>query len=55
MRHQYFSKHALVVLLKNKKAIKFTNTFQKHLNESNHILNKLWVDHCSLFYNRLIK
>ena len=38
-----FSKHAWVILLKDKKGITITNAFQKVLDESNLKPNKMWV------------
>ena len=38
-----FSKHAWIILLKDKKGITITNAFQKVLDESNHKPNKMWV------------
>lgn len=32
-----------------------TRAFQKTLDKSNHIINKIWVDKDSEFYNRLLK
>ena len=45
-----FSKYVLVILLKDKKGITVTNTFQKTLKESNRKPSKLWVDKGSKFY-----
>ena len=50
-----FSKYAWVIPLKDKKGITITNAFQKILDEFNHKTNKIWVDRCSKFYNRIIK
>ena len=50
-----FSKCAWVILLKDKKGITITSTFQKFLNESKRKPNKIWVDKGSEFYNRLMK
>ena len=47
-----FSKYAWVIPLKDKKGITITNAFQKTLDESNLILNKIWVDKGSERYNR---
>ena len=47
-----FSKYAWVIPLKDKKGITITNAFQKTLDESNLILNKIWVDKDSERYNR---
>ena len=38
---------------KGKKAI--TNAYQQILDESDHKLNKIWVDKGSEFYNRSVK
>ena len=48
-----FSKYAWVILLKDKKGIRIG--FKKALDESNHKLNKIWVDNSSKFYNRSMK
>ena len=50
-----YSKCAWVILLKDKKGITITNTFQKVLDESNYKVNKIWVDKGSKFYNRPTK
>ena len=50
-----FSKHAWVVLLKNRKEITINNAFQKLLSESNRKSNKICVDKGSQFYNRSMK
>ena len=50
-----YSKYAWVILLKDKKGITITNTFQKVLDESNYKVNKIWVDKGSKFYNRPAK
>ena len=50
-----YSKYAWVILLKDKKGITITNTFQKVLDESNYKVNKIWVDKDSKFYNRPTK
>ena len=50
-----YSKYAWVILLKDKKGITITNTFQKVLDESNYKVNKIWVDKGSKFYNRPTK
>ena len=42
-------------LWKIKKSITITTAFQKTLNESNRKPNKISVDKCSGFYNRLMK
>ena len=49
------SKYAWVILLKDKKGITITNTFQKFLNESHHKPNEIWVDKCIEFCNRSMK
>ena len=58
-----FSKHAWVVLLKDKKRISIVNVFQKILNDSDKSEakskgrkpNKIWVDKGSEFYNNSFK
>ena len=50
-----FSKHASVVLLKDKKSISIVNAFQKILNDSPRKPNKMWVDKGSEFYNNSFK
>ena len=50
-----YSKYAWAILLKDKKGITITNTFQKVLDESNYKVNKIWVDKGSKFYNRPTK
>ena len=50
-----YSKYAWVIPLKDKKGITISNTFQKILDESNHKLNKIWIDKGSEFYNRTMK
>ena len=49
------SKHAWVILWKDKKGITITTAFQKILDESNRKTNKTWVDKGSKFYNRSMK
>ena len=49
-----YSKYAWVVPLENKRGTTVTNIFQKNLDESNHKLNKIWVEKCSEFYNRSV-
>ena len=39
-----YGKYAWVVPLKDKKCIKITNAFQKHLGESGHKPNKIWIN-----------
>ena len=39
-----YSKHALVVPLKDKKGVSIVNAFQSILNKSNRKPNKIWVD-----------
>ena len=41
--------------MKDKKGITITNAFQKTLDESNRKPNKIQVDKCSEFYNRLME
>ena len=50
-----FSKYIWVILLKDKKGIRTTNTFQKILDESSRKVNKIWVDTSSQFYKRSMK
>ena len=50
-----YIKYAWVIILKDKKGIKMTNSFQKFLDESKRKLNKIWVYKYSEFYNRSIK
>ena len=50
-----YCKHVCVFLLKDKKGITFTNSFQKTLDESNRKPNKIWVDKSRGFYNRSMK
>ena len=58
-----FSKHAWVVLLKDKKRNSIVNVFQKILNDSDKSEakskgrkpNKIWVDKGSEFYNNSFK
>ena len=45
---------ACVIRLKDKKRTAITNAFQKFLDKSNRIPNKIWVDKGSEFYNRSI-
>ena len=42
-------------LLKDKKEITITSSFQKILDESNHKPNKVWADKGNEFYNRSMK
>ena len=46
-----YSKHALVISLKDKKRITITKAFQKILQESNRKPNKIWIDKGSEFCN----
>ena len=55
MSHQYFSKCAWIVHLKDQKCSRITNAFQKILDESNRKPNKVWEDKGSGFHNRLMK
>ena len=50
-----YSEYAQVIALKGKKGITITNAFQKFLDESNRIPNKIWVDKGSEFYSRSMK
>ena len=43
------------MLGKIKKGIRIANAFQNILKESDHNLNKIWVDKGSEFYNRSMK
>ena len=47
-----YSKYAWVIPLKGKKSITITNAFQKILKDSNHKLNKKWVDKVRKSCNR---
>ena len=55
MWHWYFSKHAWVVLLKDKKGITMFNALQKTLDHSKGKPNKIWVDKGSEFDNSSFK
>ena len=46
-----FSKYAWVVLLKDKKGVSIADAFQKILDDSNRIPNKIWADKGNEFYN----
>ena len=46
-----FSKYAWVVTLRDKKGVTIVNAFQKLLDDSTRIPNKIWVDKGSEFYN----
>ena len=50
-----YSKHALVISLKDKKGITITEAFQKILQESNRKPNKTWIDKGSEFCNISMK
>ena len=50
-----YSKYAWVITLKDKKTLQVLMIFKKFLNESNHKLNKIWVDKGSEFYNKSMK
>ena len=51
-----YSKHAFVILLKDKKGISIVNGFNKIIKQSNsRKLNKIWVDQGSEFYNNVFK
>ena len=41
---RFFTKYALVKPLEDKKAKTIVHSFTEKVNESNHKLNKLWVD-----------
>ena len=45
----HYSKFAGVVPLRDKKCITIIDAFQKNVDESNHKLNKIWVDTGSEF------
>ena len=51
----FFSKYTSVVLLKDKKCIKITSSFQKILNETNRKSNKILKDKGSKFYNKSMR
>ena len=50
-----FSKYAWVVPLKDKKEVSIADAFQKILDDSNRIPNKIWADKGSEFYNNSFK
>ena len=50
-----FSKNVWVVPLKDKKGVTVVNAFQKLLDDSKRILNKIWADKGSEFYNNSFK
>ena len=50
-----YIKYAWVVPLKDKKGVSIVNAFQSILTKSNRMLNKIWVDKGSEFYNRSMK
>ena len=51
-----YSKHAFVILLKDKKGISIVNGFNKIIKQSNsRKLNKIWVDQGSEFYNNVFE
>ena len=50
-----FSKHALVVPLKDKRVVSIVGAFQKILDTSERKLNKIWVDKWSEFFNSSFK
>ena len=50
-----YSKYVWVNPLKDKKGTTITNSFQKTLNESGHISQKIWGDKGSEFYNWSMK
>ena len=50
-----YSKYVWVIPLKDKKGIIISNAFQKILDKSHRISNKIWVDQGSEFYNRSMK
>ena len=44
-----------MILLRDKKCITITHTFQNVLDESNRKLNKMWLNKGSEFYNKSMK
>ena len=50
-----FSKHALVLPLKDKKGVSIVDAFQKVLDDSIRKPNKIWVDKGSEFFNNSFK
>ena len=44
-----------MILLRDKKCITITHTFQNVLDESNRKLNKIWLNKGSEFYNKSMK
>ena len=50
-----FSKYAWVVPLKGKKGVSIVDAFEKILDDSKRIPNKIWVDKGSEFYNNTFK
>ena len=50
-----YSKYTWIITLKDKKTLQVLMIFKKFLNESNHKLNKIWVDKGSEFYNKSMK
>ena len=44
-----------MILLRDKKCITITHTFQNVLDESNRKLNKIWLHKGSEFYNKSMK
>ena len=51
-----YSKHAWVIPSKDKKGITINyKAFEKFLNQSSRKPNKIWVNKCSVFYNRSMK
>ena len=50
-----FSKHALVIPLKDKKRISIVNAFNEIIKQSNRKPNKIWVDQGGEFYNNVFE
>ena len=50
-----YSKYTSVIPLKHEKGVTMVNAFQKTLNDSKRIPNKIWVDKGSEFYNSSFK
>ena len=50
-----FRKYAWVVPLKGKKGVSIVDAFEKILDDSKRIPNKIWVDKGSEFYNNTFK
>ena len=50
-----YSKYALAIPLRDKEGVTIVNAFQKILDDLKRKSNKIWIDKCSEFYNRLMK